>query len=280
MSQVKLVAVDMDGTFLDDAKKYNKPRFLQQYAELKRRGIRFVVASGNQYHQLISFFPEIVNDIAFVAENGGYIVNQGEDVLVGEFSRDDIAAVIDTLRKGGYPDLQFVINGKKSAYILPGASEAFLQKMQHYCHRLQPINSLDDIDDKIFKFALNLSDDYVPQLMNDINRLHAGAAAATSSGHGSVDLIIPGLHKANGLALLQQRWGINNDEVLAFGDGGNDLEMLQQSGFSFAMANAPQAVKQSARYQAGSNNQQGVLEVIQQMLDGEPPFIANSVTQQ
>ena len=64
---------------------------------------------------------------------------------------------------------------------------------------------------------------------------------------------MPGLHKVNGLRLLQQRWDISSDEVLAFGDGGNDLEMLVQSRFSFAMQNAPQ-VKDAARYGAPSNN--------------------------
>ena len=49
---VKLIAVDMDGTFLSDAKTYNRPRFLAQYARMKAQGIRFVVASGNQYYQL------------------------------------------------------------------------------------------------------------------------------------------------------------------------------------------------------------------------------------
>ena len=54
---VKMIEVDMDGTFLSDAKTYNRARFLAQYARMKERGIRFVVASGNQYYQLISFFP-------------------------------------------------------------------------------------------------------------------------------------------------------------------------------------------------------------------------------
>ncbi|MEC1448631.1 HAD hydrolase family protein [Bacillus haynesii] len=65
---IKLVAVDMDGTFLDDEMKYNKDRFMKQYRELKAQGIKFVVASGNQYDQLKSFFPSIENEIAFVAE--------------------------------------------------------------------------------------------------------------------------------------------------------------------------------------------------------------------
>lgn len=54
----------------------------------------------------------------------------------------------------------------------------------------------------------------------------------------------------------------------------DDLEMLRQSGFSFAMGNAPQPVMQAARYVASSNHDQGVLQVIEQMLAGEGPFSA------
>lgn len=46
---IKLIAVDMDGTFLSDAKTYNRPRFLAQYQRMREQNIRFVVASGNQY---------------------------------------------------------------------------------------------------------------------------------------------------------------------------------------------------------------------------------------
>ncbi len=105
--------------------------------------------------------------------------------------------------------------------------------------------------------------------MADIQRLHAASAAATSSVHGSVNLIVPGHHKANRLNILAQRWGIEHHQVLAFGDGSNDLEMLKQSGFSFAMANAPQRVKAAARYAAPANNDASVLQVIEKMLAGE-----------
>lgn len=42
---VKVIVTDMDGTFLNDVKTYNQPRFMAQYQELKKRGIEFVVAS-------------------------------------------------------------------------------------------------------------------------------------------------------------------------------------------------------------------------------------------
>ena len=78
---VKLIAVDMDGTFLNDKKTYNRERFQQQYQQMKAQQIHFVVASGNQYYQLASFFPEIVDEIAFVAENGGWGGSAGDDVF-------------------------------------------------------------------------------------------------------------------------------------------------------------------------------------------------------
>ncbi len=57
---IKLIAVDMDGTFLSDQKTYNRERFMAQYQQMKAQGIRFVVASGNQYYQLISFFLKLL----------------------------------------------------------------------------------------------------------------------------------------------------------------------------------------------------------------------------
>ncbi|MFI7964273.1 HAD hydrolase family protein, partial [Acinetobacter baumannii] len=67
---VKILAVDMDGTFLNSKKQYNKARFLKQYEQLKQNNIHFVVASGNQLAKLITYFPEISHEIAFIAENG------------------------------------------------------------------------------------------------------------------------------------------------------------------------------------------------------------------
>ena len=92
------------------------------------------------------------------------------------------------------------------------------------------------------------------------------------TGYGSIDLIIPGVHKANGLRLLQQRWGIDDNDVVVFGDGGNDIEMLRQAGFSFAMENAADVIAKAAKYRAGSNNKEGVLDIIDRVLKNDAPF--------
>ncbi len=59
---------------------------------------------------------------------------------------------------------------------------------------------------------------------------------------------------------------------MAFGDSGNDIEMLKQAGYGFAMANASEAVKAVANYRAAHNNEEGVLEIIDKVLNGEAPF--------
>lgn len=48
-------------------------------------------------------------------------------------------------------------------------------------------------------------------------------------GHFGIDLIIPGINKAHGINLLMERWKISDAETMAFGDSGNDLEMLEQA---------------------------------------------------
>ena len=87
-----------------------------------------------------------------------------------------------------------------------------------------------------------------------------------SSGHGDIDLIIPGVHKANGLEKLSNEWGIVPTEIAAFGDSGNDIEMLDYAGLRYAMENAQEKVKQASKEVIGSNNQEGVLEMMEQLL--------------
>lgn len=96
---VKVIVTDMDGTFLNDVKTYNQPRFMAQYQELKKRGIEFVVASGNQYYQLISFFPELKDEISFVAENGALVYEHGKQLFHGELTRHESRIVIGELLK-------------------------------------------------------------------------------------------------------------------------------------------------------------------------------------
>lgn len=97
----------------------------------------------------------------------------------------------------------------------------------------------------------------------------AGKLEATSSGHGSIDLIIPGCHKAYGLKKLLNYYKIDAKDLMACGDGGNDIEMLALAGHSYAMANGSDEVKKVAKYQAATNDEDGVLHALEKELNIE-----------
>ncbi|WP_341678751.1 Cof-type HAD-IIB family hydrolase [Niveibacterium sp. SC-1] len=276
---VKLVAVDMDGTFLDSSKNYDRPRFAAQYRQLKDKGVRFVVASGNQYYQLKSFFPDIASEISFVAENGAYVVSEGQELFYGELPREGVKSVLDTLAalpEGG----SFAVCGKNSAYLHRCFPEAEFELLSRHYHRLRRIDDYSEIDDVIFKFAINLPGEngsntpaaHTRGFVSHLEEALGDMVKPVSSGARWVDLIIPGLHKANGLTMLQQRWGISDAEVVAFGDSGNDFEMVSQAGYGYAMDNAVAPIKQAAKYHAQSNDESGVLNVIDRILEGQHPF--------
>ncbi len=188
----------------------------------------------------------------------------------GELAKEDFAAVVDHLLTRA--DIEIIACGKNSAYTLKQYNDELKQVAAMYYHRLEFVDSFDNINDVFFKFGLNITDDRIPQVQTALHDAIGDIMVPVHTGYGSIDLIIPGVHKANGLRLLQQRWGINNDEVVTFGDGGNDIEMLRQAGFSFAMENAGAAVASAAKYRAGSNNAEGVLDVIDRVLKNKAPF--------
>lgn len=260
----------MDGTFLDDHKQYPQQRFLTQYTALQQAGVNVVIASGNQYYQLISFFPKIHQQMSFVAENGALVYDHGEQIHHAALTQRQYYAVIEVL--AAFDNINFVVCGLQSAWYQSGSPLDFINLMQKHYHRLAVTDDLYAIGDVIFKFSLNLPDEKIPALVAHLHHTLDGIVKPVTSGYGFIDLIIPGSHKASGLQRLMDRWGISQSACVAIGDGGNDLEMLQLADYSFAMGNASDAVKATARYHTATNNDHGALQVLDALLQGAYPF--------
>lgn len=258
---IKLVAVDVDGTFVRTDYSYDRALFQEILTAMREQGCRFVVASGNQYYQLRDLFPEDHGDFAFVAENGAFVKDRNELLFAASMPKQTVDEVIDFCRN--YPDIQNVLCGLESAYCERGAvSQDFFDTTQHYYHRLQWVDDLKQVEDQILKFAPSVPAEETYAYYDLLQEHLAGKIEPTTSGHGSIDLIVPGCHKASGLQRLVERWGISPEQCMAFGDGGNDLEMLAYCGESFAMENGSDAVKQTAKYICPSNDEDGVLQTL------------------
>lgn len=261
---MRAVATDIDGTFLTSQRDYDRRLFAKVYAGLVEKNIRFIVASGDQYYFLRSLFPKIADQLAFVAENGVLTIDRDAEVHCGQLAVADVRAVIDYLEQ--LPEVNFVVCGRRSAYVLTSAPADFRVGARRFYTRLREVADFSAIyDDVIFKFALVVPPAQQEQISREIATRFAGTIRATSSGNGAIDLIIPGMDKSHGLKLLLARWGLGPDDLVVFGDGENDLEMFALAKTSYAMGNAPQNVQQAATHVIGTNDEQAVLHTLEKL---------------
>lgn len=262
---IKLIAVDMDGTFLDEKSQYNRQRFYKIYNKLKDRGIRFVVASGNQYEQIISFFKEIEDDLIIVSENGALVRNKQTKFYHAAMPPEHYQFIVDWCQ--GFDDVEAVVNALHASYVEEGYSKEAKEFAATYAYNLKEVTSLSAIDDTIFKACCHVPIEHLKDYIDDFNRRAPQGLIAVKSGHADMDMMIGGVNKATGLAHLLSLYGIRANELMTFGNSHNDLEMIQLAQYGFAMADADPEVVDVADYLAPSHCKEGVLEVLDAYLE-------------
>jgi Cof subfamily protein (haloacid dehalogenase superfamily) len=262
---IRLIAADMDGTLLDDDDAIHD-EFWPLVDELHARGIIFCPASGRQYYNLRERFAPIADEVIFIAENGTFVV-RGEselssDCLDRQVARD-LIGVARRLNEAG-ADVGAVLCGKRSAYI-ERTDPPFLAEVAKYYHRLQVVADLDDVEDDVLKVAIY---DF-----ESSERVSAPAYAhfrdthqVVVSGQHWLDVMDPHANKGSGIRHIQEALGITRDQTMVFGDFLNDLEMMDEATYSFAMANAHPELTARARFRAPGNTDNGVVRTIKSIL--------------
>ncbi|OAQ08841.1 hydrolase [Ligilactobacillus aviarius] len=263
-NDIKLVATDIDGTFTHADHTYDVERFKRILTRMNAAGCEFVVASGSQYFTIRDLFADCADQINFISENGAMIESHGKIITINEMATDVVDEMI--LFAHHHPEIEWVMCGAANAYCERGqVDQAFFDQTNFYYHHLKWVADFNDVDDQILKFAINVPEKETDHYLELFRREFAGKIEPTSSGFGAIDLIVPGNHKAAALKHLVQRWDITPAQCAAFGDGGNDIEMLRYCNHSYAMANAPAEVKQVAQNICPSNEDDGVLVTLDQL---------------
>ena len=270
---IRMIATDMDGTLLDGQGQLDLPRLTTILDELDKRDIRFVVATGNEIGRMRKLFgTELTNRTTFVVANGARIF-EGEDKIVEKHWDSHLVQNVLEYFAGRERDYHLVANLQNGPHTLEGMDFPIVNRImteeraKEFYQQIHFLSDFQELDkEAVIKMSIVVDEEQTSSVTQRINQDFAGRLNAVTSGYGAIDLLPRGIHKGWGLRSLMERWKIDADQIMAFGDSENDLEMLELAGYSFAMENGEEKVKRMAKYIAPSNDEAGVLQVLEQYL--------------
>lgn len=273
-TSIKLLALDLDGTLLNEKKEIT-PRTWAALERARSQGVLVVPVTGRPAQGL----PQVVRTmpgLRYVVSSNGVTIRDivtGETLLEKHLSADTCLLVLDkcahvpmirqafrngvgylsqadynTLRDryAGTSMLQYHLDTRQ---VVPGTVAEFLAADR------QPVEELFFLTDS-------------PQEKADLRALLTGLPGIGFADPFPNDLeVIAGdIDKGEALRYLLQRLDISPAQVLAMGDGGSDLPLLQAAGIGVAMANATEAVKAGADYVTASCDEDGVALAIEKFV--------------
>lgn len=255
----------MDGTLLDDDNAIHAD-FWPLIDQLHARGIIFCPASGRQYYNLLERFKPIADEVIFIAENGTYVVQNGIELSSDCLARNVTQDLVRIARKiyAKAASIGVVLCGKRSAYI-ERIDPDFRAEVDKYYQRLEIVDDLLTVEDDILKVAIfdfESSERVAYPFFASYRTTHQ----VVVSGEHWLDVMAPQANKGSGIRHIQEALAITREQTMVFGDFLNDLEMMDEATYSFAMANAHPQLKERAKYLAPGNADNGVVRTIKSVL--------------
>lgn len=261
-NMIKLIATDIDGTLVNDEKQL-PPDFEQMIDMLESKGISFAIASGRSYSALERQFGFIADRICFICDNGAYIADKGKVISRSVIPQAAIHEILNVCEENGLTPL---LCGENGTYY-SSRSLAYSQEVAKYYINTVHLDDLHSFDDKIFKVAIYGEDGIEQHGLPALNKAFGDSLTVSLSGFYWVDVMNPGINKGRGINILQNKLGVSYEDTMAFGDYLNDVEMLQNAYYSFAMENSHPLVKKAANFTTGTNNEFSVSKEIRKILE-------------
>jgi Cof subfamily protein (haloacid dehalogenase superfamily) len=261
MSKIKLIAIDQDGTLLNDQGSVSE-RNVRAVQTAVSQGIQVIIATGKTYGSAVAVMAQLGIQAPGVFTQGLVICNADGSVRHEKaLDRETAVQLIQFAENHNLP---------QSAYcglrILTPRPDAYQKLLHEKYHEPAPVvvGSLLDIIDDIRINKLLLADEKTPtETRRALKALVGDKATVTQGVPEYLEMLPPGASKGRGVRMLLDDMGIYPDELLAIGDGENDIEMLQMAGVGVAMGNGRTAVKAIADYITSDNNHSGVAEAIE-----------------
>ena len=278
MGKYRFIAIDVDGTLLDDNDKFDVNRLNQDIELLQRQNYHFIIASGNSYDALSTIFQPCPLVKEFVAENGGRLIVNGKSV----YGKTHSIATLQQLYafiKHTFPSPDILsLSGETQTILAEQYRDVPVLFYPHHTY----FSDLQKITEPIYNLNVGwakrkLSQAIIQGYVNQLNEQFANLIQATYSGAYGIDILPAGVNKALGLKRLVENY-LNGtlDQVVAFGDTSNDIEMLSEVGYGYAMKNATaDLLKVADKVTRYDNNHAGLLSEIEHQFINRYKYYVN-----
>lgn len=264
----KLLALDLDGT-LTNSKKEITPHTLEVLMQAQQQGLRLVLASGRPTAGIKPLARQLQLDKFggyILAFNGGLIIDctTGEPIYENLLETDVYPHLYEKgntedFRILSYVDDHIACEDIENEYV---RYEARLNKMP----LMKLDNFLEQINFREPKCLIVGNEDKLVHLEKELASYYEGKMSIYRSEPFFLEVLPLGIDKAKRLEFLLNHLGMKREELMACGDGFNDLSMIQYAGLGVAMSNAQPVVKESADYITLSNEEDGVAAAVKKFV--------------
>ena len=276
MRHIKLVASDLDGTLLNKNKEIT-PRLFDALKKLDELGIYFVPSTGRPFGTV----PQAIKELPFlkyvITSNGAtiYDATEKKNIIENYLTPEAVDAVIEIARE--LPVItEYFIEGK--AYIAKKVYDdltPFDLTESHVTYIKNSRTPVEDFWDEMKRNNTVLEN--INLVFRDMelrkktwDRLKAlGLASVTAATTKNIEITSLYATKAKALEKLCEVLGFTRENVLAMGDGDNDMPMIQFAGIGVAMANGEEHIKQAADIIADDCNDFGAAKILEQIIESK-----------
>lgn len=274
MKTIKIIGLDLDGTLLNDKKEITA-RTKDALVRAAERGIIVLPATGRPLSGVPRELIELPGIRYALTANGARIVDVKENRILWEKLVPDgvCRSILKILEQ--YDTLLEICYGGESF-----AEHTKLQQIGRYItdrhmadYVLNTRTAITNLWDKVEEmqgrgmdkvqgvFARNRDKETAKERIVEL-----GDLAVSGAMGNNLEINAPGINKGVGLLKLGELLGIGSEGIMAFGDGNNDLQMIEMTGLGVAMKNALPEVRACADYITGTNNEDGVAEAIERFV--------------